>query len=168
MGISCRLHWGQVSYSFLCVSGGLEINILRYAALSRKALDGVQLLYSLVVDSITSPYIDGSGERIPSKSDQRDYKPPRTRSFKPHLCCLQGPQYITPSVQCIYQSPLLQVSQDQMKREEWTGQTGVSTQRGQENVKHGRRHSNDASNGCRSITRGWQWAGNGGLDGSHL
>lgn len=48
-----------------------------------------------------------SGERIPSKFDQRDYKPLRTRSFKPHLCCLQGPQYITPSVQCIYQPPPL-------------------------------------------------------------
>lgn len=32
---------------------------------SQSAFDGVRLLCSLVVDSITSPYIDGSGERIP-------------------------------------------------------------------------------------------------------
>lgn len=97
--------WEQVLNYFLPVSGGLKINSLRYAAVTWRALDGVQLLCSLVVDSITSPYIDGSGERIPSKFDQRDYKPPRSRSFKPHLCCLQGPQYITPSVRCIYQYP---------------------------------------------------------------
>lgn len=123
------------------------------------------------------PIYRDSGERIPSKFDQRDYKPLRTRSFKPHLCCLQGPQYITPSVQCIYQSPHptptppalpLQVSQDQRKTEEHADKTGVSTWRGQENAKHCRQRSNDALNGCRFITRGWQWAGRGGLDGSYL
>lgn len=83
-----------------------------------------------MVDPITSPYIDDSGERIYSKFDQRDYKPLRTRSFKPHLCCLEGPQYITPSVQWIYQCPcalLLHVFGDQMrgKRAERTGGSGV-------------------------------------------
>lgn len=66
-----------------------------------------------------------SGERIPSKFDQQDYKPPRTRSFKPHLCCLQGPQYITPSVQCIYQSPPLRCCRspkDRRKMEEHADQ----------------------------------------------
>lgn len=132
--------------------------------------DGVQLLCSLVVDSITSPYIDGSGERIPSKFDQRDYKPPHSRSFKPHLCCLQGPQYITPSVQCIYQYPSpcrCRSPKIRWKREERADQTGVSTWRGQENVKHGRQCSNDALNGRRFIMQGWQWAERGGLDGSY-
>lgn len=52
-----------------------------------------------------SIYIETAGRGSPAKFDQRDYNPPCTISFKPHLCCLQGPQYITPSVQCIYQSP---------------------------------------------------------------
>lgn len=118
--------------SLFCVSGWLEISSLRYAAV--RALDGVQPLCSLVVDSITSPYIDGREERIPSKFDQWDYKPPRTRSFKPHLCCLQGPQYITPSVQCIYQSPPLCSCRSTKirwtEREEHADQTGVLTRRG--------------------------------------
>ncbi|KAF3857228.1 hypothetical protein F7725_009087, partial [Dissostichus mawsoni] len=87
------------------------------------------------------------GERIPSKFDQRDYKPPRTRSFKAHLCCLQGPQYITPCVRSIYQSPCC-------SREELAEQTTVLTRRGQENVRHGQQRSNDALNGRRFITRG--------------
>lgn len=63
---------------------------------------------------------------------------------------------------------LLQVSQDQIKEAERAGQTGVLTRQGQENVRHGRRRSNGALNECRFITRGWQWAGCGGLDGSYL
>lgn len=54
-----------------------------------------------------SIYRETVGRWSPTKFDQRDYNPPCTISFKPHLCCLQGPQYITPSVQCIYQSPSL-------------------------------------------------------------
>lgn len=84
-------------YSLFCVSGWLEISRLRYAAESRRALDGVQLLCSLVVDSITSPYIDGRGERIPSKFDQWDYKPPRTRSFKPHLVACKDHNTLLPA-----------------------------------------------------------------------
>lgn len=138
----------------------------------QSAFDGVQLMCSLVVDSITSPYIDGSGERIPSKFDQQDYKPPRTRSFKPHLCCLQGPQYIARSVHYIHQSPSTRRCMSPnirwTKREEHTDQTGVATPRGQENVRHSRQRSNDSLNGYRFITCGWQWAGRDGLGGSYL
>ncbi|KAI4831544.1 hypothetical protein KUCAC02_001081 [Chaenocephalus aceratus] len=96
------------------------------------------------------------GERIPSKFDQRDYKPPRTRSFKAPLCCLRGPQYITPCARGIYQSqcrsrsPRIRLT----KREELAEQTTVLTRRGQENVRHGQQRSNDAFNGRRFITRG--------------
>lgn len=41
-----------------CVNGRLEIKRLRYAAVYWRTLDGLQLLCSLVVDSITSPCIE--------------------------------------------------------------------------------------------------------------
>lgn len=81
---------------FLHVSHCLEIGSLRYDAASRRALDGVQLLCSLLVDSITSPYIDGSGEDDPLQIGSARLQTKRTTSFKPHLCRLQRPQCITP------------------------------------------------------------------------
>lgn len=123
---------GYRLYYLPCVTEA-EICIQGCAAFT---LDGVLLLCSLLVDSITSPYIDDSGERIYSKFDQWDYKPLRTRSFKPHLCCLEGPQYITPSVQWIHQSPfapLLHVFWDQIKGKD-AERTGIPSCRGQQYV----------------------------------
>lgn len=91
------------------------------------------VLGSLVLNSITCPYIETVEEekkekkRIHGKFDQWDYKPPRTRSLKPHLCCLRGPQYITPplplsfpllSRRC-HRHHLLQVLKDQCTMKEY-------------------------------------------------
>lgn len=150
---------------FLHVSHCLEIGSLRYDAASRRALDGVQLLCSLLVDSITSPYIDGSGEDDPLQIGSARLQTKRTTSFKPHLCRLQRPQCITPlrDVEC--QSPAPARPQDQI-RGELADQMGVLTRRGQRNLRHSQRRPSDALNGSRFITRE---SGQGaGLDGSCL
>lgn len=158
-----------------CVNGRLEIKRLRYAAVYWRTLDGLQLLCSLVVDSITSPCIETVERGFPANliseitnhcvldhlnlisvacKDHNTLLPPCSASISP-------PPSPLPALP-------LQVSQDQRKTEEHADKTGVSTRRGQENAKHCRQRSNDALNGCRFITRGWQWAGRGGLDGSYL
>lgn len=97
------------------------------------------------------------GERIPSKFDQWDYKPLRTRSFKARLYCLEAPHNTTLSVPSIHQSRfafLLQVFKVQMRKEH-ADRNGVLACQGQEHVNT---LSTDSLNGWRFITCRWQWA----------
>lgn len=106
--------------------------------------DGVQLSCSPMVDSISSPSIGGSGDRIPlANLISKITQPWCTRSFKLHFCCLHGPRYITPNVQCIYQSPppgFCRLDGWEMGRAHWPNM-GFNWQggwMGQENVRLGK------------------------------
>lgn len=118
MGISFTHQWVVPS-----VNGRLAIKRVRYAASHWRALDGLQLLCSLVVDSITSPYI----ETVERGSPANLISEITNRCVLDHLnlisvACKDHNALLPPCSASISPPPprQLQVSQDQRKMEEHT------------------------------------------------